>query len=220
MLQTQGRCCLPKRRRIEARLHRHRRRVKIALIGKDGQVGRALQRALAPHGDVTPLGRAATDLENPQALRRVLRELAPEVIVNAAAYTGVDQAEVEPERAQRVNADAVAAIGEEAKRLDAWLVHYSTDYVFDGAKITPYVEEDPARPLSVYGRSKLEGESLLRQIHDRHLIFRTSWIYSTRGTNFLKTMLRLAAERESIRVVSGQVGAPTGADLIADVTSL
>jgi dTDP-4-dehydrorhamnose reductase len=194
--------------------------VKIALIGKDGQVGRALQRALAPHGNITPLGRDSVDLEKTQALRGVLRELAPAVIVNAAAYTAVDQAESEPERARRVNVDAVGVIAEEADRMNALLVHYSTDYVFDGAKMTPYAEDDPTAPLSAYGRSKLEGEKLLRQIHDRHLIFRTSWVYSTRGTNFLKTMLRLAAERETIRVVSDQVGAPTGADLIADVTSL
>jgi dTDP-4-dehydrorhamnose reductase len=194
--------------------------VKIALLGRDGQVGRALQRALAPHGNVTPLGRDSVDLEDTQTLRRVLRELAPAVIVNAAAYTAVDQAELEPERAQRVNVDAVGVLGEEANRLNAWLVHYSTDYVFDGAKITPYVEDDSAEPLSVYGRSKLGGEALLRRVHDRHLIFRTSWVYSARGTNFLKTMLRLAAERDRIRVVSDQVGAPTSADLIADVTSL
>jgi dTDP-4-dehydrorhamnose reductase len=149
-----------------------------------------------------------------------VRQTQPDVIVNAAAYTAVDKAESESAKARRINAEAVGALGEEADRLDAWLVHYSTDYVFDGAKSSPYEEEDPTHPLSVYGETKLEGEQLIRQCHGKHLIFRTSWVYAARGGNFAKTMLRLAKERSELKVVADQHGAPTSAELIADVTAL
>jgi dTDP-4-dehydrorhamnose reductase len=194
--------------------------VKALLLGKNGQVGWELQRALAPLGEVCAFGSESVDLADLATIRRVAREVAPDVIVNAAAYTAVDKAESEPEQARRVNAEAVGVLAEEASRLGAWLVHYSTDYVFDGSKAAPYVEEDATGPLSVYGKTKLEGENAIRERHDRHLIFRTSWVYARRGTNFAKTMLRLASERDSLRVVADQHGAPTSAELIADITAL
>ena len=194
--------------------------MKILLLGKDGQVGWELQRALATAGELLAMGRADVDLEDADRLKHTVRDLAPDVIVNAAAYTSVDKAESEPERARRVNAIAVAALAEEAHRLKAWLVHYSTDYVFDGRKSLPYTVDDETGPLSVYGRTKLDGEYAIRNRHDAYLIFRTSWVYGARGSNFPKTMLRLAGEREHLTVVGDQQGAPTGAELIADVTAL
>lgn len=194
--------------------------MKILLLGKDGQVGWELQRALAPLAELACVGRQEADLEKPDSLRNCIRDHRPNIIVNAAAYTAVDKAEEDVDRAERVNAGASAVLAEEAHRLGAWLVHYSTDYVYDGAKPSPYVETDPTGPLSVYGRTKLAGEEAIRQGHDRHLIFRTSWVYAARGGNFAKTMLRLAGERERLRVISDQVGAPTSAELIADVTAL
>jgi dTDP-4-dehydrorhamnose reductase len=196
------------------------RRVKTVLLGKNGQVGWELQRALAPLGEVAAFGSDAIDLADIPALRAIVREAAPEVIVNAAAYTAVDKAESEPEQAHRINAEAVGVLAEEARRLGAWLVHYSTDYVFDGSKADAYVESDVTAPLSVYGKTKLEGENALRKSHDRHLIFRTSWVYAARGSNFAKTILRLAKDRESLKVVADQHGAPTSAELLADVTAL
>jgi dTDP-4-dehydrorhamnose reductase len=194
--------------------------MKTLLLGKDGQVGWELQRALAPLGELVAFGSQTLDIADSTALRTAVRKTSPDVIVNAAAYTAVDKAETETEQARRVNTDAVAVLAEEASRTSAWLVHYSTDYVFDGTKPSPYVEEDPTRPLSVYGSTKLEGEEAIRKRHARHLIFRTSWVYGVRGTNFPKTMLRLAKEREALRVVADQHGAPTSAELIADVTAL
>ena len=160
------------------------------------------------------------DLESPDDVRQWVRRHEPDIIVNAAAYTAVDQAESEPEKAHRINAEAVGVLAEEANRLSAWLVHYSTDYVFDGEKTTSYDEGDEANPLSVYGRTKREGEERIRDRHAKHMIFRTSWVHAARGKNFAKTMLRLAKEREKLSVIADQHGAPTSAELIADVTAL
>ncbi len=193
--------------------------MKILLTGKNGQVGFELQRALAPLAEIVAVGHAECDLAQPDALRRLIREVAPQIIVNAAAYTAVDKAEVEPALAQAINADAPGLLGEEAKRLGALVVHYSTDYVFDGRKAGFYTEDDAPNPLNVYGRSKLAGERALIASGARHLIFRTSWVFGAHGGNFVKTILRLAAERDTLRVVADQFGAPTSAALIADVTA-
>lgn len=193
--------------------------MKILLLGKNGQIGWELQRSLSPLGDLVATDRREADLEDPDNLRRCVRQHRPDIIVNAAAYTAVDKAESEPDKAARINAEATGVLAEEAARLDAWLVHYSTDYVFDGNKPSPYDEDDIALPLSVYGRTKLQGEQLIRQ-HAKHLIFRTSWVYAARGDNFAKTMLRLVREKETLKVVDDQHGAPTSAELVADVTAL
>jgi dTDP-4-dehydrorhamnose reductase len=194
--------------------------MKILLVGKDGQVGWELQRALALLGDVTAVGRAEADLTHPDSLRKLVQQLRPDVIVNAAAYTAVDKAESDSGPAYLINAEAVGVLADEAARANAWLVHYSTDYVFDGEKSTPYQEDDVTAPLSVYGKSKLAGEEQIRQRHAKHLIFRTSWVFAARGGNFAKTMLRLARERSELKVVADQFGAPTSAELIADATAL
>jgi dTDP-4-dehydrorhamnose reductase len=194
--------------------------MKILLFGKEGQVGWELQRSLTTVGDLIASELYELDLERPDDVRRWVRRHEPDIIVNAAAYTAVDQAESEPEKAHRINADAVAVLAEEANRLNAWLVHYSTDYVFDGEKATPYEEGDAANPLSVYGRTKFEGEERIRHCHAKHMIFRTSWVYAALGKNFAKTMLRLAKERDTVSVIADQYGAPTSAELIADVTAL
>lgn len=194
--------------------------MKILLFGKEGQVGWELQRSLSTVGAIAASEQHELDLERLDDVREWVRRQEPDIIVNAAAYTAVDQAELEPEKARRINADAVAVLAEEASRLNAWLVHYSTDYVFDGEKATPYDEGDAANPLSVYGRTKFEGEECIRHRHAKHLIFRTSWVYAARGKNFAKTMLRLAKERETLSVIADQHGAPTSAELIADVTAL
>jgi dTDP-4-dehydrorhamnose reductase len=198
--------------------------MRILLLGRNGQVGWELQRSLAPLGEVVALGRDSTDLcgdlAQPEALAATVRAVAPDVIVNAAAHTAVDKAESEPERAHLLNAEAVGVLAREAEALGAWLVHYSTDYVFDGSGAAPWTEDSPTGPLSVYGSSKLAGERLLQQHCPRHLIFRTSWVYGARGQNFAKTMLRLASERDRLTVVDDQFGAPTGAELLADVTAL
>jgi len=193
--------------------------MKILLLGANGQVGWELRRALAPLGDVTACGRAEADLSDLENLRAVVAQTKAEVIVNAAAYTAVDKAEAEKDLAERINHEAVAVLAAEAKRSDALLVHYSTDYVFDGAKPTPYIETDPTNPISVYGATKLRGEEAIRASGCRHLIFRTSWVYAARGHNFVKTMLRLGKERDQLSVVADQTGAPTSAGLIADVTA-
>jgi len=194
--------------------------MKILLLGKNGQVGWELQRALAPLGEVMALDRSeGADLANAQALQAKLREIAPQVIVNAAAYTAVDKAESEPELALAINAQAPGMLAQEAKRLGATLVHYSSDYVFDGSGDSPRSEDETTGPLSIYGRSKLEGEQAIRDSGCQHLILRTSWVYAARGGNFAKTMLRLAAEREQLKVIADQIGAPTGADLLADLTA-
>ena len=197
--------------------------MKILLLGKNGQVGWELQRSLAPLGDVLALGNERTgdlcgDLADLDGLAATIRVLRPDVIVNAAAYTAVDKAESEPEQARLINASAVGVLAEEAQALGAWLVHFSTDYVFDGSGNVPWTETDLAAPLSVYGRTKFEGEQAAARCA-KHLVFRTSWVYAARGANFAKTMLRLAQEREQLNVVSDQFGAPTGAELIADVVA-
>lgn len=194
--------------------------MKILLLGAYGQVGWELQRALAPLGQLVVCDRHVADLEMPAALSALVERERPTLIVNAAAYTAVDRAESDTERARTINAESVAALATVAHKLGAWLVHYSTDYVFDGAKAVAYVEDDPTGPLSVYGRTKLEGEQAIRASNCQHLILRTSWVYAVRGGNFAKTMLRLARERNELRVVADQYGAPTSAELIADVTAL
>jgi len=197
--------------------------VNILLFGKGGQVGWELQRSLAPLGRIVALdwqteGRLCGDFTDLAGLAACVRAVAPDVVVNAAAHTAVDQAESEPERARTINALAPGVLAAEATRLNAWLVHYSTDYVFDGSGDTAWREGDATGPLGVYGRTKLEGEQAVAR-HDRHLIFRTSWVFAARGNNFARTMLRLANEREQIKVVADQIGAPTGAELLADVTA-
>ena len=198
--------------------------MKILLLGKNGQVGWELQRALAPVGTVVALDRGGADglhgdLEDLDGIDRTVRSLAPDVIVNAAAYTAVDKAETDVERAQRINAEAPGVLARAAATVGALLVHYSTDYVFDGSGDTPWRENAPTAPLSVYGRRKLAGEEAIRAAGCRHLILRTSWVYAARGGNFARTMLRLAAERERLTVIADQHGAPTGAELIADVSA-
>ena len=197
--------------------------MKILLFGKNGQVGWELQRSLAPLGELVAPGRSDADLcgdlSNLDGLARTVQTVRPDVIVNAAAHTAVDRAESEPELAHTLNALAPGVLAQEAAKLGAWLVHYSTDYVFDGSGSRPWAETDTPAPLSVYGRSKLEGERLIQAACPQHLIFRTSWVYAARGGNFAKTMLRLAQERERLTVINDQFGAPTGAELIADVTA-
>jgi dTDP-4-dehydrorhamnose reductase len=198
--------------------------MRIVVLGSNGQVGWALQRAFAPLGDVVAIGRNGRnepcgDLENADGLWRTLQRLRPDVIANAAAYTDVDRAESEPELADRVNADGPAILASAAKRLDAWLIHYSSDYVFDGSGTKPWSEDDVPAPLCVYGRSKWKGEQAIRDIGCRHIILRTQWVYSGRRHNFVRTVLRLAEERDALEVVADQIGAPTGADLVADVTA-
>lgn len=195
----------------------------ILLFGKGGQVGWELQRSLSVLGTVTALDFDSTehcgDFSNPAGVAETVRALRPNVIVNAAAHTAVDKAESESDFARTLNATTPGAIAQEATKLGAWLVHYSTDYVFDGSGSRPWVETDVPAPLSVYGRTKLEGEQLIAQSGAKHLILRTSWVYAARGGNFAKTMLRLAQERERLTVIDDQWGAPTGADLLADVTA-
>lgn len=197
--------------------------MKILLFGKGGQVGWELQRSLGPLGDLTALDFDSTDFHadfsRPAALADTVRALRPDVIVNAAAHTAVDQAEREPERAAALNAQAPRVLADEAAALGAWLVHYSTDYVFDGSGDAPRMEDAATAPLSVYGRTKLDGENHIRASGCRHLILRTSWVYAARGGNFARTMLKLAAERDALSVIADQVGAPTGADLLADITA-
>ena len=197
--------------------------MKILLFGKGGQVGWELQRSLAPLGELVALGSASTqlcgDFCNLDGIADTIRSVAPDIIVNAAAHTAVDQAESEPELARTINALAPGVLAREAKRGGAWLIHYSTDYVFDGGGERPWQENDATGPLGSYGKSKLEGEQAIRDSACQHLIFRTSWVYGARGGNFAKTMLRLAKERERLTVIDDQVGAPTGADLLADVTA-
>ena len=197
--------------------------MKLLLLGKTGQVGWELQRSLAPLGELVALGSASTDfvgdLRHPEQLAQTVLTLRPDVIVNAAAHTAVDKAESEPELARTLNATAPCAIAQAAQQVGALMVHYSTDYVFDGSGERPWQEDDATGPLSVYGRTKLEGEQLIAAHCPKHLIFRTSWVYAARGGNFAKTMLRLAKERERLTVIDDQFGAPTGAELLADVTA-
>ena len=196
---------------------------RILLLGAQGQVGWELRRSLAPLGDVIALDRHSTDfcgdISNLAGLAETVRRVAPHVIVNAAAHTAVDTAEAEPKLANILNALAPGVLAQEASKLGALLVHYSTDYVFDGSGQMPWRETDTPAPLNVYGQSKLEGEARIQAAGGRHLIFRTSWVYASRGGNFAKTMLRLAQERERLTVINDQFGAPTGADLLADITA-
>src|SRR6266699_5503426 len=191
----------------------------ILLTGKNGQVGGELLRLLPQLGEVVALGHDQLDLSNPSDICHTIREVRPQLIVNAAAYTAVDQAETDETAAQAVNAEAPGLMAEEAKKVGAVLVHYSTDYVFDGAKRLPYDEADSANPINVYGKTKFAGEQAIRGSGVPHLIFRTSWVYAARGRNFLLTILRLATEREELRIVSDQVGAPTYAWELAAATS-
>jgi dTDP-4-dehydrorhamnose reductase len=197
--------------------------MKILLLGKSGQVGWELQRSLAPLGEVIALDFGSThycaDFTNLQGLSDTVDAINPAVIVNAAAHTAVDKAESEPELVRTVNALAPGELAKAAQRCGAWLIHYSTDYVFDGSGNQPWREDGSTAPLSVYGSTKLEGEQLIAEHCAKHLIFRTSWVYAARGGNFAKTMLRLAKERDRLTVIDDQIGAPTGADLIADVTA-
>jgi dTDP-glucose 4,6-dehydratase len=199
--------------------------VKILLLGKNGQVGWELQRSLAVLGDVVAVDVDSAppwrlDFMDQDALRALVAAAAPDLIVNAAAHTAVDKAEAEPELVRVINATAVGTLAREAAARGAWLVHYSTDYVFDGSGSAPWTEQSVPAPLSVYGRTKAEGEELIRQSRCRHLIFRTSWVYAARGENFAKTILRLARSRDSLSVIDDQIGAPTGAELLADVTAI
>jgi dTDP-4-dehydrorhamnose reductase len=194
--------------------------LRILLTGRNGQVGWELERKLAPLGEVIATDRATLDLADPDAIRRVVREAKPQIIVNAAAYTAVDKAESEPELAMRINGFAPGVLAEEAKRLGALLVHYSTDYVFDGEKTTPYVEDDVPNPINVYGRTKLEGERAIQAAGGRHLILRTSWVYGARGRNFLLTVLRLARKGQELRVVGDQIGAPTWCRAVAEASAV
>lgn len=193
---------------------------RLLLLGANGQIGWELVRSLAPLGGVLALDRSRLDLSRPAEIRQLLRNIKPEVVVNAAAYTAVDRAESEPALAHAINAEAPGVLAEETRRLGALLVHYSTDYVFDGEKETPYSETDAPRPLNVYGRTKLAGEQAIAATCARHLIFRTSWIYANHGTNFLLTILRLAGERPELRVVDDQIGSPTWARAVANYTTL
>ena len=197
--------------------------MKLLLLGKGGQVGWELQRSLAPLGEVVALDFDSTDFHadfsRPELLAETVLRLRPDVIVNAAAHTAVDKAESEPDFARKLNATSPGVIAEAAQQIGALMVHYSTDYVFDGSGDTPWLEDDATGPLSVYGSTKLEGERLVTQHCACHLIFRTSWVYAARGGNFAKTMLRLAKERDRLTVIDDQFGAPTGAELLADVTA-
>ncbi|ELP25591.1 dTDP-4-dehydrorhamnose reductase [Pantoea agglomerans 299R] len=195
----------------------------ILLFGKNGQVGWELQRALAPLGKLTVVDRQSADycgdFENPAGIAETVRKLNPDVIVNATAYTAVDKAETEQDKAHVVNATSIEALAQAAEEIGAWLVHYSTDYVFDGSGDRPWREDDATAPLNVYGQSKLEGEQAIVRHMSRYLIFRTSWVYAAKGNNFAKTMLKLAKDRDSLSVINDQFGAPTGAELIADCTA-
>lgn len=197
---------------------------KILLFGKNGQVGWELQRSLAPLGELIALHSTSTDfcgdLTDLDGIRQTIRKIAPDIIVNAAAYTAVDKAESEPELAHLLNAQAPGVIAHEAKQQDAWLVHYSTDYVFNGHGDQPFVETDTTEPLNTYGKTKLEGEKNIQASGCLHLIFRTSWVYSAHGNNFIKTILRLAQQQDKLTIVNDQTGSPTGAELIADITVL
>lgn len=197
--------------------------MKLLLLGKGGQVGWELQRSLAPLGEVVALDHESTqfhaDFSQPERLADTVRAIRPDVVVNAAAHTAVDRAESEPELARKLNATAPGVLAQAAGDLGALMVHYSTDYVFDGSGEQAWHEDDATGPLSVYGQTKLEGEQLVARNCPRHLIFRTSWVYAARGANFAKTMLRLAKERDKLTVIDDQFGAPTGAELLADATA-
>ena len=197
--------------------------MKILLFGKNGQVGWELQRSLCLLGNLVALDSNSTeycgDFTNLQGIVDTVNEVQPNIIINAAAYTAVDKAENDLERARLINALAPDVLAKEAMRLGAWLIHYSTDYVFDGSSDEPWKETDTPAPLNIYGRTKFEGEKLIQNSGCRYLIFRTSWVYATRGENFIKSILRLAKERDHLMVIDDQIGSPTGADLLADITA-
>ena len=193
--------------------------MRLLITGADGQIGWELRRSILPLGEVIAMGRHACDLSRPQELPRIIRETRPDIVVNAAAYTAVDKAEEEEALATMINGAAVGVIAEEVRKLGALLIHFSTDYVFDGTKAGPYTEDDAQHPINAYGRSKLVGERAIEQCSGDHLILRTSWIYAARGRNFLNTVLRLARERDELRMVADQIGAPTWAREIADATA-
>jgi dTDP-4-dehydrorhamnose reductase len=193
--------------------------MKFLLFGRHGQVGFELRRALAPLGEVVAFDYPACDLANADSIRGVIAATKPEVIINAAAYTAVDKAESEPELARAINAVAPGIIGAEAKKIGARVIHFSTDYVYDGSKTTPYLESDATSPLGVYGATKRDGDEELAASGAEHFIFRTSWVFGAHGANFVKTVLRLAAERDKLNIVADQFGAPTSAALLADVTA-
>lgn len=198
--------------------------MKIMLLGRDGQLGWELQRALAPLGQLVAIGRGdrsqlAVDLADLDSVARSVHDMQPDIIVNAAGYTAVDRAESESDLARRINSEAPAVLAGEAKKIDALLVHYSTDYVFDGSGTRPWCESDQPNPINIYGATKAEGEQAIKASGCRHFVVRTSWVYSTRGHQFVKTILRLAQEKQSLKIIDDQIGAPTGAELIADITS-
>ncbi|HRQ04571.1 MAG TPA: dTDP-4-dehydrorhamnose reductase [Nitrosomonas halophila] len=197
--------------------------MKILLFGKNGQVGWELQRSLVPLGEVVALDimdhAHCGDLTDQVGIARTLQAIQPDIIINAAAYTAVDKAESESDLAYRINAEGPGLLAQQARRLGAWLIHYSTDYVFDGKGKRPWTEADPTSPVNVYGLSKRQGEVLIQQADCKHIILRTSWVYAAQGQNFAKTILRLARERTQLTVIDDQIGAPTGAELLADVTA-
>ncbi|GAO34666.1 dTDP-4-dehydrorhamnose reductase [Sulfuricella sp. T08] len=192
---------------------------RILLIGKNGQVGWELERTLAPLGRVIAVDRKVVDLAKADTIVAAIREVKPDIIVNAAAYTAVDKAESEPELAMSINGIAPGIMAEEARRINAFLVHYSTDYVFDGAKNGSYTEQDVPNPHSIYGKTKLAGEQAIQEVNGQYIILRTSWVYGGRGKNFLRTILRLAQERDELKIVDDQIGAPTWSRMIAEVTA-
>lgn len=192
---------------------------RILITGKEGQIGWELQRTLAALGKIWAYNRQELDLENPDAICKTIREVKPHLIVNAAAYTAVDQAEVEQEKAHRINSIAPAILASEAKTCGAIFIHYSTDYVFDGTSNKPYQEDDFTKPLNIYGKTKLQGELAVKAALAKHLILRTSWVYGTRGKNFLLTMLRLGKEKELLKIVGDQLGSPSWSRLIAEITA-
>jgi len=194
--------------------------MKLLLLGSNGQLGWELQRSLSPLGEIFVCDRNVVDFRNLDKLKSVVRQYKPDVIVNAAAYTNVDKSESDAENAFKVNFEAVELLANEAAILNSWLIHYSTDYIFDGTKNSPYKEEDKTNPKSVYGKSKLRGELAIIDSKCKYLIFRTSWLYSTYGRNFVNTILRIAKEKSELRVVCDQIGAPTSAELVADVSSI
>jgi len=193
---------------------------RILIIGRIGQVGWELRRTLGAMGDLVCVDYPEIDLTNGDSIRKWVRDTAPKVIINAAAYTAVDKAETETERCQQINGVAPGILAEETKKLSGLLVHYSTDYIFDGTKSSPYVEDDPPNPLGAYGRAKLAGDEAVRQVGGHHLLFRLCWVYGARGQNFMLTMMRLAREREKLRVVRDQFGCPTWSRMIAEATAL
>jgi len=194
--------------------------MRLLVTGANGQVGWELSRNLKPLGDVVALDRRQCDLSQPELLPTVIRSIKPDVIVNAAAYTTVDKAEQEERLATTVNGTAVGVLADESRKAGILLVHYSTDYVFDGDKPSPYTEQDEPHPINAYGRSKLAGETAMRQAGGAYTVLRTSWVYAGRGRNFVRTILRLAGERDELRIVDDQIGTPTWARSIADATAL